>query len=125
MAKLRETKGVVYTQALAAAIPQLSGAARSKARGALAVRLARMTAATLRDKFKDEDPEIRRAAALACTAKADKQFVPDLISLLQDREPAVARTSHAALKELTGQEFATEAADKWKAWWKKQTGKQQ
>ena len=129
MARLREAKGVVYTQALAAAIPQLSGTAKSKAREALAVRLARMTAATLRVKFKDEDPEIRRAAALACAMKEDKTHLAKLVELLNDKEKTVTRAAYAALKSLTGQDFGPTAdADRaeqakavaaWKSWVKK------
>jgi hypothetical protein len=118
LARLRDNKGVAYTDALAAAIPQLKGAVRNKAREALAERLSRMTAATLRDKLADEDAEIRRAAALACTVKGDKDFVPDLIRLLDDSVPAVARAALAALKELSGQDLGA-SGDKWKAWWKK------
>ena len=112
---------MAYTDGLAAAIPQLDGAVKSKAREALAERLARMTAATLRDKLTEDNPEIRRAAALACTVKGDKQFVPDLIPLLEDHEPLVARAAQAALKDLTGQNLGARP-DKWKAWWKKQKG---
>jgi HEAT repeat protein len=118
LARLRDNKGVAYTDALAAAIPQLKGAVRNKAREALAERLSRMTASTLRDKLADEDAEIRRAAALACTVKGDKDFVPDLIRLLDDSVPAVARAALAALKELSGQDLGA-SGDKWKAWWKK------
>ncbi|HEV3118965.1 MAG TPA: prenyltransferase/squalene oxidase repeat-containing protein [Gemmataceae bacterium] len=119
--KLQESKGVVHTEALATAIPHLAGAARTRARTALAHRLSRMTPATLRDKFADDNPEIRRAAALACTAKADKQFVPNLIALLEDPEPGVAHVAHAALKDLTGQDFAASATRKWQVWWKTQS----
>jgi hypothetical protein len=121
--RLREHKGAAYTEALAAAIPQLSGMSKTRARDALAERLARMTAATLRDKFKDDNAEVRRAAALACTVKADKQFIPDLIALLRDRERTVARAAHAALKELSGQDFGVEAVEKWQTWREKQDRK--
>ncbi len=131
--QLKQAKGVAYTEALAAAIPQLSGPVKTKAREALAERLARMTAATLRDKLQDDAPEIRRAAALACAVKADKEFIPDLVTLLEDQQPAVARAAHAALKDLTGQDHGpaadappaarNRAAAAWKEWWKKQGGK--
>src|SRR5262249_35097965 len=48
---LRDGKGAVYTDALAHAIHRLEGMAKTKARDALADRLARMTAATLADKL--------------------------------------------------------------------------
>jgi HEAT repeat protein len=106
---------------------------KTKARDALAERLARMTAATLRDKLQDEAPEIRRAAALACAVKADKQFLPDLVTLLADRQETVARAAHAALKDLTGQDLGPaadappeerrRAAAAWKEWLEKQSDK--
>jgi uncharacterized protein (TIGR03067 family) len=128
--KLKEGKGVVNTQALAAAVPRLTGPIKTKARDALAERLTRMTNATLRDKLLDEQPEVRRAAALACAMKEEKQFVPNLINLLEDRELTVSRAAVAALKALTGQDFGpapsasgserTKAVAKWKEWWTKQ-----
>src|SRR5205807_10305359 len=86
---LRDSKGSVNTLALAAVIPYLSGPVHQKARDALVMRLTRMTSNTLRDKLQDEDLEIRRAAALAVAMKEEKAFIPDLIALLEDAEPAV------------------------------------
>jgi HEAT repeat protein len=124
---------VLHTEALALAIPQLSGKVQVRARGALVERMARMTARTLRDKFEDEDAEVRRAAALACAMKEQKEHVPRLIELLEDPEPPVARAAYAALKSLTGQDFGPAAdasradvkksAAAWKAWWAKNAGK--
>jgi hypothetical protein len=131
--KLQESKGIANTQALAAAIPLLSGTRKQKARDALAARLARMTASTLRDKLQDEQLEVRRAAALALAMKEDRKFIPDLINLLGDSELGVARAAHAALKSLTGEDFgpkpdagraeSAQAIAKWKAWWAKNSGK--
>jgi hypothetical protein len=130
LAQLRDGKGVVYTQALAAAIPRLSGAVKDKARDALAERLARMSSATLADKLEDEDLEIRRAAALACAMKEDKAHLRKLIDLLDDPEQPVIRAAHAALKSLTGEDFGptpdasraerAKAVAAWKAWLSKQ-----
>jgi len=132
--QLRERKGAAYTDALAKTIVGLSGSAKNRARDALTQRMARMTPATLRAKLQDEMPEIRRAAALACTVRADKQLVPDLIPLLRDPLPTVARAAHVSLRELTGQDLgpvddATPAARDqamaaWKDWWSKQGSKQ-
>jgi HEAT repeat protein len=129
----QENAGTAYTQALARAIPDLSGGTRQKARDALAVRLSAMTPKTLRSKLQDDDLEVRRAAALACAMKEEKSLVPDVIPLLEDPEPPVARAAHVALKELTRQDFGPEAdasrADRaksvarWKAWWEKQEEK--
>jgi hypothetical protein len=125
--KLKDGKGTANTEALAQAIAQLAGATRTRARDALAERLARMTAATLRDKLRDPLPEVRRAAALASAMKEEKDFVPDLIGLLEDPEPRVARAAHAALVALTKQNLGpannagakerAEALNRWRAWW--------
>lgn len=129
--RLRDQKGVAYTEALAAAIPALSGESRLKARDALAERFARMKAETIDKYLEDEDPEIRRAATLACALKENKQSIPRLIRLLSDREPIVARAAYAALKDLTGQDFGpaagadeaarNRAAVDWQTWWKGQS----
>jgi hypothetical protein len=116
---LREGKGTVYTEALAASIPQLEGETRRKARGALAERLARMKDETLVFYLKDEDGEIRRAAALACAMKEASARIPNLIPLLDDPEKDVVRAAHLALKELSGQNLGP-AKEDWQAWWDKQ-----
>jgi hypothetical protein len=128
--KMRDGKGAEYTEALSTVIPRLIGDSRKKARQALADRLTRMKPATLRKYLEDEDTEIRRAAALACAMKDHKDFIPDLIPLLQDSQPLVVRAAHAALKELSGQDFGPGAdADReqrgramaaWREWWLKQ-----
>jgi hypothetical protein len=130
--KLRDSKGALYTEALTDAILRLTGAAKSKARDALAERFTRMTAKTLKDKMEDSEAEVRRAAALACGMKDDKTLLPQLIELLQDKEPVVMRAAHAALKSLSGEDFGPadgnpgdlkRAVDAWKAWLVKTNGK--
>jgi hypothetical protein len=131
--KLKDGKGAEYTEALALAIPQLPGELRLKARDALAERLARMKATTLRDKMQDEDAEVRRAAAVASYMREERSLVPDLIALVEDKDPVVARAAQAALKELTKQDFGpapgattterAKAVAAWKAWWQKQSAK--
>jgi hypothetical protein len=128
---LRDGKGVLFTEALVSAIPRLDGEARRKAREALADRVTRMSDKTLGSYLQDEEPELRRAAALACAMKESKERVPDLIRLLSDPEAVVERAAHAALKELTGQDFGPPAgADRteraravasWNVWWRKQS----
>jgi hypothetical protein len=126
-------KGLRYTEALSAAIPQLDGEAYKKAREALANRLTRMTDETLVEYLQDEDTEIRRAAALAIGQKESKMLVPNLITLLNDPELTVVRAAHASLKALTGQDFGPaakakredrdQAVLKWIEWWSKQRKK--
>jgi hypothetical protein len=104
LSEYKDAKGVAYTQALAAAIPQLGKNQQGKARDALAERLMRMTAATLSARLKDSDAEMRAAAARACAGKMDAIHIPDLIELLADSEPRVARSARTALKYLSGGE---------------------
>ena len=133
LAKLRDSKGVVYTEALAGAIPRLTGGTKGKARDALAERMTRMSPATLRDKFKEPDPEIRRAAILAAAMSEDKSFVPDIVSLLSDPSPTVWHAVPVALKMLSGQDFGPkvnaspaereQARTRWDEWWRKSNTK--
>jgi hypothetical protein len=116
--KLQETKGSDNTVALARAIPHLQGETQQKARDALEARLTRLKPQSLVNYLEDEEPEIRRAAAQVCGAKKLKAAVPMLIGRLRDREDAVVRAAHAALKELSGQDLGT-MPDPWKAWWEK------
>jgi hypothetical protein len=128
--RLRDHKGSENTEALATAIPYLDVEPRKKAREALAERVARMKAETVGSYLQDDEPEIRRAAAVACAIKEARQLVPQLIPLLNDREVVVSRAAYAALKDLTGQDFGPSAAaddaerrravGEWQAWWKKQ-----
>lgn len=103
--RLREEKGVVHTEALIAALPQLPDGVRAKAREALVERMTRMTAETLRDKFAQDDAEVRRAAALACARKGDKEMVADLIDLIGDSDGPVVQAARASLQKLTGKDF--------------------
>jgi hypothetical protein len=133
LAFYQQEKGAIYTEALAAAIPRLTGPVRTKARDALADRLARMSSRTLGDRLRDDNPEVRRAAALACCMKDDRGHVPRLIELLEDPEPAVPRAAYAALKGLSGQDFGpgvqagpaelARAVAAWRAWWAGQAGR--
>jgi len=103
--KLRDTKGSTYTRALVASVNRLDGDRQRQAREALAERLTRMTAETLRVMAKDEDVEYRRAAVLAMAMKDDKGHVRDLVAALLDDEEVVTRAAKAGLKSLTGQDF--------------------
>jgi hypothetical protein len=132
LVELRDSRGALNTLALAQAAASLDGVRRKQARDTLADRLVRMTPATLRGLMRDPDPEIRRAAVLACGVKADAGFVPDLIGRLADPSELVGRAARASLKALTQKDFgpepgATEAVklkaiEDWQAWAKTQGG---
>jgi HEAT repeat protein len=120
LARYRDEKGVVYTLALSKAIGDARGEFQQRIRDALVARLSRMTVASLRERLKEEDPELRRAAAAAGGRKGDAGLVPDLIGLLGDKENAVSTAAAAGLHELTGKSFAT--AKEWQTWWGRQRG---
>jgi hypothetical protein len=126
----RDTRGPVYTEALIRMIAASDGDEKKAVRGALAERLARMTNDTLRGLLKDRDEEVRRAAAVACAIKGDRELTGDLIAALDDPAPWVVRAAGVALARLTGQEFGpppnataaeqARAVAAWKEWWRKQ-----
>jgi HEAT repeat protein len=110
LARLNKGKGAAHSDALAAAIPRLTGRWRERARQTLADRLTRMTADTLRDKLRQDDAETRRAAAVAALRKKDASLAPDLRDLLEDADPAVAAAARRALEGLTGKKPDATAA---------------
>jgi hypothetical protein len=128
---LRESKGVAYTEALVDLIGRVDGEARADARHALAQRFTRLKDTTLREYLKDEEAEVRRAAALAISARGSRSLVPDLIRLLDDSQPLVQRAAHVALKDLSKKDFGPKAdatgserksaIASWEKWWKEQS----
>jgi hypothetical protein len=125
----RDARGGDYTQALALAIPQLTGDDRNRARDALTERLSAMTADTLRTKLHDRDKEVRAAAALACAMREERANVGELITLLaNDPDLFVARAAHLALRSLSGRDVPlppdagpadrAKAVEQWRRWQK-------
>ncbi|MGH7169061.1 MAG: hypothetical protein ACRELG_02135, partial [Gemmataceae bacterium] len=129
----REGKGALYTDALALAIPQLSGDRKRKVRQALVERLTSMPDKELSEQQKNDDVEARRAFAAACAAKKSKAMVPLLIPLVRDSRSSVSEAVHEALKQLTGQDFGpkvdadraerVKSARQWQDWWDKNKDK--
>jgi HEAT repeat protein len=107
--------GPIY-RSLADAIPGLAERSRDRAREFLVERLSRMTPAPLRDRLREDDPELRRAAAMAFARKGVADGTPDFIELLGDGDRDVAERAAAALRVQTGQSFA--AAAEWRGWWR-------
>jgi len=133
LAKYRDSKGAEFTDALAQAIPKMTGDAKVQVREALAQRATRFTAATLNSMMADRDPELRRAAALAAGAKGRErvgEFADSLVKLLADDQAIVVQAARAALKALTGEDHGPEpgaaAAERttaitaWRNWLAKQ-----
>jgi hypothetical protein len=126
----RDGKGTHFTRALVVAAENAEGDRKKQARDALAERLCRMTPATLRTMLGADEAELRRAAALACAMKDDKDHVPDLIAALEDKDESVVRAARAGLKSLTGKDLGpapgASAAQKaaavraWREWYNKE-----
>jgi hypothetical protein len=114
LATTRDAKGATNTRALVVVANNAEGERKKQVREALAERLCRMTAATLRAMLQANEAELRRAAALACAMKDDKEHVPDLVAAMGDADATVVRAAKAGLKSLTGKEFATAA--EWREW---------
>lgn len=100
-----EAKGTEYTEALADAVGKVPPDVQKKVRNALAERLARFSEKTLRARLKDENPELRRAAAIAAAMDEYKSMIPDLIEMVTDQDDNVVRGVRAALKSLTGKDL--------------------
>lgn len=62
------------------------------------------------------DWRLRGGAVVGLAQMRSKSALPALIEALADAEPAVARTSHAFLLSVAGEEIAPEPA-LWRAWW--------
>lgn len=126
----RDTKGGKWSRALALVCSKTDGEKRKQAREALADRLTRMTAGTLKNMLNDEDGELRRAACLAVAMKEEKALIPDVIDRIADASDPVGRAARAALKSLSGVDFGPAAgADDdaklaattaWRAWYEAQ-----
>jgi hypothetical protein len=100
---LEETKdptGAV-TQALLDLIAQLQGEQKEKTRSALAARLSRQSANALRERLGDADPELRLAAARAAGIKQAQELVPDLVQLLEAKDPTLVAAAKESLKAIT------------------------
>jgi hypothetical protein len=135
-AKLREardTKGAKWTKGLVLAAARLDGDKRVKAREALAERLVRMTARTLREMMRDPESELRRAACLAAAMKDEKEFIADLIDRITDPSDFVVRAARAGLVSFAGTDYGpkpgaddaakVKAATAWTKWHDGQTTK--
>jgi hypothetical protein len=118
LTSLRDGPRLCCTLALANAIPSLPAVSREKAREFLTDRLAQMTSASLRERLKDGNAEMRQAIIRACTRTNRKDMVPELIALSETNEPATAALAKSGLKEVTGRDFATPQA--WRSWWREQ-----
>jgi hypothetical protein len=127
--KLKEyqaAKGEQYTAAITFALTRLERDKKKQAQAALVERLVRMTPETLKKLTAMNEPELRRAAILACAAKDDKTHLPDLIARINDPDEDVVKAARAGLRSLAGEDFGPypgasdeekqSVAVKWRFW---------
>ncbi len=128
--RVREAPEPQGTLALALAIQDLKGPRQTKVRQTLADRLAGQDADLVKQRFSDEDAEVRRAALAAAAKQKARPLIPDALKLLEDPDPGVAQSARSALKILTNQDFGPAAnaspldrsiaIGRWYQWWVKQ-----
>ena len=105
----RDAKGSKWTRGLVSACNGLEADKKQQAREALAERLTRMNAKTLREMLADPEPELRRAACLAAGMKEDKLLIPALIERITDPAASVVRAAKASLKAIGQADFGPPA----------------
>ncbi len=102
--QLKDRKGSKYTDALADAIERVAADVKPLARGLLAQRLMRMTDRTLEAKLKNQNAEVRAAAARAVGYK-ESPLLMEVAALLSDRSPLAATNAKTTLVKLTGEDL--------------------
>jgi hypothetical protein len=131
---MRIGPGEEFTEALGRAIPKIKDDRRQqKVRDALLERMKRLKDTALDGYLRNEQVELRIAAARAAAANGSKMLIPNLIPLVRDTRAGMADAAHQALKQLSGQDFGpkasasrderVKAARQWFDWWDKQQGK--
>ncbi len=122
----RDGKGTRWTRGLVLGCNRSEGERKQQARDALAERLTRMTAKTLREMLADPEIELRRAASLAAGMREDKLLIPALIERITDPSDIVVRAAKASLKSISQTDFGppagadaeakAKAAATWRSW---------
>lgn len=129
--ELERRRGDEAIAALGSAAASVSDSEMKQyARKALERSLSRLGPAALKEKLKDDRSEVRAAAARVVGAKK-LRFGAELIDLVSDEEDDVRKAARGALVKLSGNDYGpepnadeakrAEAANKWKAWWAKQS----
>jgi HEAT repeat protein len=92
-----------------------------------------LPARELRERFHDDNVEVRRAAVRTCGQRREEALVPDLITLLDDKSKEVAKQAHQVLRDFASRDFGPSAsADPnkrrqaiaaWQNWWQERRSK--
>ncbi len=130
LTELESRKGPDVLQGLALGVANSEQEMRQFSRDLLDRHLGRQKADDVKEKLKDEQPEVRKAATRVVSAKVPG-LAGDVIDLLTDDEADVRQAAREALVKLgKGEDYGPdekatkeqreEAQAKWREWWKKQ-----
>jgi hypothetical protein len=130
LTELEQRKGPEVFQGLALGTADSEPEIRQYSRSLLDRHLGRQKPEVVKEKLKDEEPEVRKAAARAVAARVPS-LAGDVVELLADEEADVRQAAREALVKLSkGEDFGPdekatkeqreEALAKWREWWKRQ-----
>jgi hypothetical protein len=133
LVELEQRKGDSVVNALGAAAGSYEDDVRQLARKLLLRHLSRLDSAALKERLKDDRPQVRAAAARAVGA-GGRRFGGELIDCLSDDDPEVRQAARQALVQLAGgtdhgpepnakASARAEAVRQWQSWWTRQSGK--
>jgi hypothetical protein len=130
----REKSGPGYATALAQAIPKLFPGLQKGARNQLADKLYSLPVRTLATNLSDPDMELRRAGIAVCRQRKLKSLTPELIEMLDDTDPSIAKEAHQVLQKFAAKDLGpkpnadrdarVQAMQAWRSWWEKESQKQ-
>jgi hypothetical protein len=129
LTELEQRRGPEVFEGLSAAITNADREISGLATSLLERHLGRQTPGLVRQKLKDDNAEIRKAAIRAAAKVSG--LVGDVIDCLNDGQTDVREAAHAVLVQLSkGEDFGPaqqaeaeerqQAIQKWRAWWQKQ-----
>lgn len=130
LGELEQRKGPEVFSGLALGAADSEPEIRQYSRTLLDRHLGRQKPEVVKEKLKDEEPEVRKAAARVVASRAPS-LAGDVIELLADEESDVRQAAREALVKLSkGEDFGPdekatkeqrdESLAKWREWWKKQ-----
>jgi hypothetical protein len=133
LTELETRRGPEVLSTLATAVNNADGEVRDLSRELLERHLGRQPATVVKEKLKDEQVEVIKAAVRV--AGKTRSLGGDLIDLVADDRTEVREAAHTALVSLAkGEDFGPspgadreereQAQQKWRAWWEKQNARQ-
>jgi hypothetical protein len=127
----RDRTGLAYDSAMAMAMPHLPAELQQQARRILSDRMYNLRLKDLRARLREKEKEIRRAAIKVCRLREERAVAPELISLLDDEDPEVARQAHQLLRQIALKDFGPprnadreqrrQAVEAWRNWWQERS----